>query len=139
MSHLIRCRTLFDITATGTRGGFRSLQPGQRDESGRVIANLGQWHRSRNQQRNWETLNQIISLRCLPHEIQRPRREQDTWEFFFRVDSLAALSNEQTLGALINDCADVPMILGLDEQPGLTPFLLGQGPETNVWFEEIGK
>jgi hypothetical protein len=139
MSHLIRCRTLFDITATGTRGGFRSLQPGQRDDSGRVITNLDQWHRSRNQQRNWETLNQIISLRCLPHEIQRPRRDQDTWEFFFRVDSLAALSNEQVLGALINDCANVPMILGLDERPGLTPFLLGQGSETNVWFEEIGK
>lgn len=139
MSHLIRCRTLFDITATGTRGGFRSLQPGQRDESGRVITDLEQWHRSRNQQRNWETLNQIISLRCLPQEIQRPRCENHTWEFVFRVDSLAALSNEQVLGALINDCADVPMILGLDEKPGLAPFLLVQGPKTNIWFEEIGK
>jgi hypothetical protein len=139
MSHLIRCRTLFDITATGTRGGFRSLQPGQCDDSGRVINDIDQWHRSRNQQRNWETLNQIISLRCLPQEIQSPRCENRTWEFVFRVDSLAALSNEQVLGALINDCADVPMILGLDEQPGLAPFLLGQGPKTNVWFEEIGK
>ena len=139
MSHLIRCRTLFDITATGTRGGFRSLQPGQCDDSGRVITDLAQWHSSRNQQRNWETLNQIISLRCLPHEIQRPRCENRTWEFLFRVDSLAALSNEQVLGALINDCADVPMILGLDEQPGMAPFLLSQGPKTNIWFEEIGK
>ena len=139
MSHLIRCRTLFDITATGTRGGFRNMQPGQLDDSGRVINDLAQWHRSRNQQRNWETLNQIISLRCLPHEIQRPRRENHAWEFSFRVDNLAALSNERVLGALINDCGNVPMILGLDEQPGLTPFLQGLGAETNVWFEEIGK
>lgn len=139
MSHLIRCRTLFDITATGTRGGFRSLQPGRRDDSGREITDIDQWHRSRNQQRNWETLNQIISLRCLPYEIQHPRREHNTWEFFFRVDSLAALSNEEVLGALIDDCANVPMILGLGEQPGLTPFLLSRGSETNVWFEEIGK
>lgn len=139
MSHLIRCRTLFDITATGTRGGFRNMQPGQLDDSGRVINDLAQWHRSRNQQRNWETLNQIISLRCLPHEIQRPHREHHIWQFLFRVDSLAALSNEQVLGALINDCDNVPMILGLDEQPGLAAFLQGQGSETNVWFDEIGK
>lgn len=139
MSNLIRCRTLFDITATGTRGGFRNLQPGQRDDQGHVITDIDHWHRSRNQQRNWETLNQIISLRCLPQEIKSPQRQDLAWQFEFRVDSIAALSNDRSLGALINDCENVPMILGLDEQAGLAPFLVTQGAETNIWFEEIGK
>ena len=139
MSHLIRCQTLFDITATGTRGGFRNLQPGQRDNNGNIITDMLHWHQSRNQQRNWETINQIISLRCLPHEIKPPTHHLATWSFDFRIDSVAALSNDTPLGALLNDCENVPMILGLGEQPGVLPFLVTQGEKINIWFEEIGK
>lgn len=88
-------------------------------------------------------MNQLISLRSLPEEITEPvLNEKDGtryWEFEFTVPSIDALTiNDDPVGALRHDSKNVPMILGLDEMPGLVPILEANDPDSNVWFEVIG-
>ena len=138
MRTVISCHTRFDISATGIRGHFRAGQIPFKDDLGQNIQDLATWSRSRNQQRNWETLNQIISLRCLPENISRPQRIQDStgtwWTFRFEVPSLAPLERgDDAVGWLLEDCWHVPMICDLDEDSdvGVT---LDPGNDGNIRF-----
>lgn len=124
----IECRTRFDITVTDVRGHFRPERLPFVDATGRSIHDHAGWTRSRNQQRNWETVNQIISLRCLPENITVPRRlqHQDSavWSFEFEVPDPASVSqDDDAVGWLRQDCEHVPMITGLDESPGVSESL----------------
>jgi hypothetical protein len=133
----IRCRTYFDITATGVRSHFKPSRIPFRDDSGAQITDMGVWNRSRNKQRNWETINQIIALRCLPEYIATPEfdSESGAWQFEFDVPNIEAVSSvEKPLDFMLQDCANVPMIVGLDERHAITPLL---DPDVNVWFELI--
>lgn len=135
----IQISTRFDITATGTRGNFNANRLPFRDRSGQHIATEGAWHRSRNQQRNWETMNQLISLRTLPQDIQDPVQNEDDqgriWSFDFDLENTGALEQEgDPVGALKADSTDVPMIVGLGEDAGThTHLMVG----TNVWFQAM--
>lgn len=122
MHSRICCVTTFDITNTDRRN---------RPRAGDLTA-----ARQRNQQRNWETINQIISLRCLPENIQRPRHdiERGSWSFCFDLPSLSAVSGHRPLSLLQEDCEGVPMILGLEEWSGHAPVLHSLGPDCNIWF-----
>lgn len=139
MTDRLKCTTLFDITATGTRGNYRQAQIPGRDSNGTEIANMDAWHRSRNQQRNWETVNQLISLRTLPENITNPvlDTKTQTWSFEFEIPTVVAFDNGRLLGALIDDCNNVPMILGLGEGENLDPVLVPDGPGRNIWFEVL--
>lgn len=128
MNARIQCRTLFDISATGLRGNYTRNRAPFQDDLGQMINNEAAWHRSRNQQRNWETMNQLISLRTLPVDITAPRREtQDgklLWSFEFEIEDASTLARDQDpLGSLTADCEGVPMILNLDETADLEPCL----------------
>lgn len=94
------------------------------------------WHRSRNQQRNWETLKQLISLRVLPNDITDPwRQDQDStlvWSFEFDVDRPEDLGPD--LRDLKRDCEAVPMLVNLDENQTQCSVLL---PDINIWFEAV--
>ena len=46
------CKTLFDITATGVTGHYKSSRVPFRDSTGNNIENETTWNRARNQQRN---------------------------------------------------------------------------------------
>ena len=46
------CQTLFDITATGVTGHYKSARIPFLDRAGQTIKNEESWNRSRNQQRN---------------------------------------------------------------------------------------
>jgi nucleoside-diphosphate-sugar epimerase len=59
----IYCETVFDITATGVTGHFKSSRIPFIDHAGHKITDSDSWNRARNQQRNWETLTQLIQLR----------------------------------------------------------------------------
>lgn len=112
----IRCITLFDITATGVRSNFNKNRIPFTDDSGETIDTLDQWNRSRNRQRNWETMNQIISLRTLPEEITLPQRDNDKWFFEFSVANPTDIGDSyDPVGALKQDSIGVPMLTGLDE------------------------
>ena len=135
----VNCTTLFDITATGVRSNYKSSRIPFRDDTGNEIHDTGTWSRSRNQQRNWETVNQVISLRMLPEEITTPvQTNKDgvaAWTFSFAVPSIESIMiNDNPVSALLHDCRSVPMILGLDESPGLEPVLDAESDEPNIWF-----
>lgn len=136
MTFRIKCTTLFDITATGVRSHYKPARLPFTDEQGNTVFDVATWNRSRNQQRNWETLNQLISLRMLPEEISTPvettHNGKKCWEFFFSAPSLESIElNNNPLGALLHDCGGVPMILGLGENSGIDSTLQGQ---VNIWF-----
>ena len=81
----IRCRTLFDITATGITGHHKPSRIPFTDNSGQLILDERSWNRGRNQQRNWETLTQLISLRTQA-DYDYPVRRRDHWTFVFSID-----------------------------------------------------
>ena len=63
-------QTFFDITATGVTGHYKPARVPFRDHAGNVITDESDWGRARNQQRNWETLTQILGLRTQLFRIQ---------------------------------------------------------------------
>lgn len=118
MTHRIKVITQFDITATGTRNRLSQHQLPFEDNAGVIIKNQADWQFSRNQQINWETLNQLISLRALPENISIPLYDQVThsWSFVFEIpDILAVGTEDEQFKYLLADCDGVPMLTNLNE------------------------
>ena len=134
----ISCRTTFDITQTGITGHFKPSQIPFKDRAGNNIVDLVTWNRSRNQQRNLETITQILQLRTQIFEVGIPTESKGYWTFEFMVEFDGIFQLEQdTFGILKQDCEGVPMLAGLDEQYTLTPVLTTDGSQQNIWFEQI--
>ena len=136
----IQCRTLFDCTRTGVTGAFRASEIPYQDRAGQPVHNQQDWHRSRNQQRNYETLLQIFGLRTQPQEITQPQLINDMWHFDFVSESEGVFdmyNNPNPLAGLLVDCEGVPMVTGLSEKPGIAPVLITQGDQQNIWFTSI--
>jgi hypothetical protein len=128
----IQCQTLFDITATGTTGHVKPSRMPYVDQAGSKITDVGQWNRSRNQQRNWETITQLISLRTQVDNLQEPQRINDRWCFEFEVENQNLFaSGIDELSVLKADCAGVPMLVGLDESAQTGTVL---AVDINIWF-----
>lgn len=128
--------TLVDITDTGVT---RS-RPGQ--------------EKQRNQQRNWETLLQVLSLRTQPQEISGPyvheyelsggdsifgemyQGTHTVWHFSFGVEAINVFKNSQSDdGLLYNDFAQVPIVQGLDETARfMLPIFHPYGAIKNIHF-----
>ena len=139
MTVTIQCATLFDITETGVRNHTANARLPFQDQAGQNVDTESAWVRSRNQQRNWETLNQILALRTLPENISSPVRQQleqgHTWQFEFDIPDLSAVSEgDAALSLLLQDCESVPMITGLQETADLEPALRTRGAAANTWF-----
>jgi hypothetical protein len=135
----VRCLTYFDITATGVKNHYKQSRVPFRDAADRLIDNADAWNRARNQQRNWETVNQLISLRALPVEITTPEKiihaARSAWTFEFVIEQTGALEiNGNAIGALINDSAMIPMLTGLDETPTSDQLL---EPDRNIFFDIV--
>lgn len=84
-------------------------------------------------------MNQLISLRALPQNIQDPVQgagdRGSIWSFDFDLENAGALEQEGDLvGALKADSAGVPMIVGLGEDAEIDTYLL---VGTNVWFQAM--
>lgn len=136
----IRVKTHFDCTATAVVGHFRATGVPYQDQAGQIINDIGSWNRSRNQQRNWETLNQLIALRAQPFDVTEPVCNEGVWSFEFTVENdLVYSQSGQTddFSALMQECQGVPMILGLAEVLTRSDTIVCQGPEQNIWFEPI--
>lgn len=135
---VIECITRFDITATGVVGQYKHNQATNTASDGLAIDDQPTWIRCRNQQRNWETMNQVISLRCLPEQITKPQRQNDVWIFRFSIENTAAISDQpDDLGFLITDAHGVPMIVGLDEATPCGNVIQTIGVEINTTFRVI--
>lgn len=136
----IICRTFFDCSATGVTGHFRPSQVPFSDRTGREIQDLLSWNYARNQQRNWETLTQLISLRTQPISVISLGHDSGVWSFEFEVESGLVYSisgQENDISGLTNECAGVPMITGLSETLTEETVLITQGADQNIWFEPI--
>jgi|TARA_R110000868_G_scaffold38786_3_gene135443 hypothetical protein len=130
-------QTFFDITATGITGHFKPARIPFRDNAGNAITDQELWNRSRNQQRNWETITQILSLRTQLFRLQAPVANNlaDTWMFEFETESDHIYGNDNDpTSVLTADSAGVPMLLGLNNRPELKPFIVTNGPFQNIWF-----
>lgn len=133
----IRVTTSFDITPTGVTGHFRPARLPFNDLSGQSVNNENDWNRSRNQQRNWETLTQLISLRTQA-DHSYPVAHKQRWTFDFDIDIETALSDGNDPVALLKqDCAGVPMLTGLKEKKNVANTLEIMGKNQNIWFEVI--
>lgn len=132
--------TLVDITNTG------------------IVHQRSGLEKQRDQQRNWETVLQCIGLRAQPQLIDGPYTidctlsdidifgetvfgemysgEQKIWFFSFAVETedVFLLENNQ-LGWLEKNFAEVPIILGLDETARfILPVFYPYGAIKNIYF-----
>jgi hypothetical protein len=136
----ILCRTLFDCTYTGITGTFKASQLPFEDHAGQTINDYSEWNFSRNQQRNWETIMQMISLRAQPTVTSYPQQVDATWEFVFDVEVTGVYSangDVNNYDSLLNECNGIPMITGLREALPTSAMLTAQGPDQNIWFETV--
>lgn len=133
----ILCRTLFDITATGVTGHYKPSRIPFQDSAGQHIDTVEAWNRARNQQRNWETVTQLLSLRTQLVNINTPTKTHTEWTFEFEIDNdnLFWTANDD-LGILKHDCEGVPMLTGLGEHSVDRAVL---AIDQNIWFEPINK
>ena len=131
----IKIRTLFDITATGVTGHFKSARIPFQDQAGNRITDINSWNRSRNQQRNYETLIQLISLRTQIFDLTLPVEDNNTWQFDFCVETPGIFGEADNFSVLANDAEGIPMLRELDNSADIDPVLITSGPSQNIWFE----
>lgn len=147
------CYTLFDITNTGVIMPYNKDLPGFIDTAGQPVFNEKTWDRSRNQQRNWDTMVQLISMRAQPMVLQSASiTEADlvnysfgdsysgiakVWSFRFGIEAKDAFRKATNpVGALTDDSSLVPLSIGLTEKISLDPAcIISLGPECNTYFE----
>jgi hypothetical protein len=134
------CQTLFDITATGVTGHCRTNRMPFQDHAGQIIQDEAAWNRSRNQQRNWETITQILSLRTQLFDLTLPIQDQTgtRWMFEFETESAGVYgSDEDPVAVLRQDASGVPMLRELNNDPDIDTVLVTEGPRQNIWFAPI--
>ena len=130
----IKCTTKFDITATGVVGHYKPSRVPFDDRAGQLVNSIEKWNYSRNQQRNWETLTQLISLRTQV-DLTTPVVEENHWVFEITVDlDNVFASDDDPLFLLKSDCNGVPMLINLSEKE--SPGTVLQ-PGVNINFELI--
>ena len=134
------CQTLFDITATGVTGHCKTNRMPFQDRAGQIIRDEAAWNRSRNQQRNWETLTQILSLRTQLFDLTEPIQDQTgtRWMFEFETESDGVYGpDSDPVSVLRSDAAGVPMLRELNNDPDIETVLITEGPRQNIWFVPI--
>jgi len=146
MSFRITCYTLFDITNTGV------LNRARPDED----QLLSDWLKNRNKQCNFDTVLQAISLRSQPEIVNKPikseirfdenehfgflyqQQENETypcWSFQFDIQHPGVFRDQTNeLGALYDDCDQVPMIKCGTEWVKLPSFLDTSDELRNIYF-----
>ena len=134
MTTRIRVTTQFDCTTTGVTGHFRTNVLPFDDREGQTVTDLVTWTRSRNQQRNWETILQIIGLYTQAQDITPTEHSKLGWSFEFSTDFDDVFSaGSDPLGLLKTACRGVPMFYDLDQTPKTAPL----DPGKNIEFEIV--
>lgn len=142
--YLLTCYTLFDITQTGVMNRYKPadmIDPG--------------WLHKRNTQCNFDTILQAINLRSQPEITRNPKKisikfnefgnfgylfddetEVNCWSFEFNVNHRSVFANGiSELGALYEDCHNVPMIKCGTEWEKLSNMLDTSDELRNIYFE----
>jgi hypothetical protein len=130
--------TLFDITATGV---IRHPKPTDYNYQSLLL--------QRNQQRNWETVQQVLAMRAQIYVEQPPQivktckqfprkifKNTQAWGFQFGVEYTEIYGDNLQL--LFDDCHGIPMILGLTERAAITePIIDCCGDYKNIHIEPV--
>jgi hypothetical protein len=143
----IKCHCLFDITPTGVTGHQRQINYPFTTKKGHVIADQQQLNRARNQQRNWDTVLQLIGLRTQAFEITDPTTTQNqglfaraddqdlVWSFEFEIEPQSQWSvDNDEFWVLKQDSERTPMITGLGETARLDPWIQSTGSNINIIY-----
>jgi len=134
------CQTMFDITVTGVTGHYKATQPSFIDRAGQHIIDATSWHNSRNQQRNWETLTQILSLRTQLFDLTEPVLDSSSsrWLFEFETETPGVFGDDSDpVSVLTTDADNVPMLQKSVDNHNMASFLITHGPNQNIWFAPI--
>jgi hypothetical protein len=133
--------TLIDITATGIVAPYNSALKQVIDDSDTIINSESSWIKSRNKQRNWETLVQVLGLRSLPNIQYTPVckceslgnfdfgsnyiGKENVWCFEFTTEQqhLFTIGDNPT-SLLLQDLHQVPVITNLDETVDISPGII---------------
>lgn len=149
---ILVCYTLIDITKTGIVSNYRPEIPMFVDDADQIVRDNETWNRSRNQQRNFETIIQIIGLRAQPLFLQPPtsaeldlntlrfgikhRGTHRVWTFRFAVEHNQVFDGEYPLQSLHSDINQVPCILNLRETANIEDSVyITAGNNANIYFE----
>ena len=133
MTLSIQITTDFDCRPTGVTGHYRENLLPFTDQLGQQVTDISTWVRSRNQQRNWETIMQLIGLYTQPVRVSRVRDKDQRWQFEFDTDFDDVFAvNDDPVGRLLQACDGVPIINYVEQQ--LTTLLR---PSVNIWFEPL--
>lgn len=145
----VDCLCLFDITSTGVNSHQRNISFPYQSKTGAEIKNDAELHKARNQQRNFDTLQQLIGLRTQVTITDDPAvvdnknipefawagRNAKVWKFSFEVESQAQwLIDNDELWLLKNDSDRTPMLLGLEETAMLDSCISTQGDKPNTVY-----
>jgi hypothetical protein len=138
----VECHSLFDITDTGINGHTRNIAFPITDKNGNQIMTSAELNRARNQQRNFDTLLQLIGLRTQIFSIESPKvcstplfPGKKCWQFSFEIEDNAQwLVDRDEFWVLKQDSDSTPMITGLTEDPDLDPILNATGTSPNIIY-----
>jgi len=130
--------TLVDITAT------------------RVIRSSNPDDLRRNQQRNWETVLQCMSLRTQPLHVEDPviienvpmdvckfgdyfQNKHTIWKWGWAVERTGVYeSQDDPIGLLLQDFEQVPIVCGLEETGRfMLPIFYPYGAIKNIYFQQL--
>lgn len=131
----LKISTSFDCRRTGVVGHYRLGSAQFVDQAGQPVLDRLTWDRSRNQQRNLETLVQLLGMRTQLLEVSAPIQNTETNLWEFTVEPERADTFTDGFVSLKNDCEGVPMLLNLGEAPGTANQLVTQGADVNIWFQ----
>lgn len=136
----IKAYTLLDITNTGIVRNFKKDFLPYTDKNGNIINSEQEWLFGRRQERNYETLLQVLSLRTQPMDIEGPiiieddikkyqfgkqyKTQHPIWMMEFGYETVNALAtDDDPIGLLYSDCNNVPMIVNLNEGGNVSPYI----------------
>lgn len=144
----VECLCLFDITATAVNGTQRNIQYPYTTKNGIQINDLKELAQARNQQRNLDTILQLIGMRTQIFEITNPELVTDVpaefawagtdmrvWRFTFEIEPQSQwLVDDDEFWILKNDSDRTPMLVGLEETAQMEPWLVTQGSYINIIY-----
>ena len=131
----IKIITKFDCTNTGITGNYKSSRLPVRTLQNYMVKSEEDWHRARNQQRNWEAITQFIGLytQLLSITTTQYDDQSHTWSFEFETEFEGIFRDGvEDLGLLYSSCRGIPMVTGLLEHSDIGRTLQ---PRENIWFE----
>lgn len=144
----VECLCLFDITATAINGHQRNIEYPYISKTGTMVNNHQELAQARNQQRNLDTVLQLIGMRTqvfeitdseittdIPAEFAWAGTDVRVWRFTFEVEPLSQWSiDNDDFWILKNDSDRTPMLIGLTETAQMEPWLVTQGNNVNIIY-----